>query len=302
MGNKPYVLATGAFVLLLVAALAAIAFWLSGYRVARVPYVLVSQHAVSGLSPQAAVYYRGVPVGTVNSIAFDPQDSRNILVRIDIDPGVPITRGTYGTLQPQGITGVANIELDDSGQDRTPLPTSATAPARLPLDPSLLDTLLDSGRTLLSRLSKLAADLDQFVSTDNRKHVTQILANTETATRQLAAVEEQLRTALATVPGLSRDAQRTMGNIDAVSKRMQTLAGSLDALARSATQFSHTGNAAGEDLRQTTLPQLNDLLAQMSAATRQLQQFTTTLQQDPQSLLYGKSSPPPGPGEAGYRK
>lgn len=301
MANKAYAIATGAFVLLLSAGLAVMAVWLSGYRVARVPYVLVSQHSVAGLSAQAAVFYRGVPVGTVDSISFDPHDLRNILVRIEIDPKLPITRGTYGVLQPQGITGVNDVELADSGKDPRPLPTSAAAPARIPLGPSVLDSLLTSGQTLVARLSQLAADLDQFAGADNRAHVSQILANTEAASRQLAAVEKQLQATLTTAADLGRHTQHTLAEVDAVAEGLQTLSGSLDTLARSATELSRTGNAAGETLRRTTLPSLYALLTQMRETTQRLQQFATTLQQDPQSLLYGHQ-PPPGPGEPGYHK
>lgn len=300
MINKAYAVATGAFILLLAAALAAMAVWLSGYRVTRVPYVLVSQHPVVGLSPRATVYFRGVPVGTVDTIAFDPNDFRNILVQVEIDPGVPITLGTYGILQPQGITGVANVELDDAGNNPTRLPTSATTPGRIPLRPSILDTLMTSGNTLVARLSQLAGDLDRFAGADNRAHVSQILTNTETATSQLVTVEKQLQATLATLPDLSRRAQHTLSNIDALSARLQTLSGSLDRFAQDAARLSRTGNAAGRELRRTTLPRLDELLRQMNAASRQLYQLTTTMQQDPQSLLYGRQLPPPGPGEPGY--
>ncbi|EQD81185.1 Mammalian cell entry related domain protein, partial [mine drainage metagenome] len=271
------------------------AVWLSGYRMARVPYLLVSQHSVLGLGVQTPVYYRGVPVGTVDSIAFDPHDLRDVLVRIAIDPGVPITRGTYGVLAPQGITGVVDVELDDSGRNPARLPTSAAAPGRIPLAPSVLTTLLDSGQALLTRLSRLTADLDGFASAGNQARVRQILTHTATATRQLVALERVMQSTLATLPNLTHQAQRTLGKIDALSTQVSTLSGSLDQFARSATRLSRTGNAAAQELRLTTLPRLDALLRNLDATSRQLRALGAALQQDPQSLLYGRPSPPPGP-------
>ncbi|TAL89085.1 MAG: MCE family protein [Rhodanobacter sp.] len=302
MGNKAYALATGIFVAILAAALIAGATWLSGYHVERTPYVLVSHSSVSGLSLQSTVYYRGVPVGTVDSIRFDPRHFGTILVRVQIDPEVPITPGSYGTLTPQGVTGLTVVELDDDGKASRLLATSAQAPAHIPLRPSLLGILVDSGHGLIDRLSQLTKDLDQLTNADNRGHVTRILANVETATGKLATLETRLSATLSTLPAVSREARRTLADIDTAAQQLQGLSRSLDQFARSATQLSQTGNTAGIKLRDTTLPQLNHLLMQMSVATDRLQRLTDNLQQDPQSLLYGRQTPPPGPGEPGYRK
>ena len=273
MGNKAYALATGIFVAILVAALITGAIWLSGYHVERTPYLLVSHSSVSGLSPQSTVYYRGVPVGTVDSIRFDPRHFSTILVRVQIDPHVPITLGSYGTLTPQGITGLTVIELDDNGNSPSPLATSAQEPARIPLRPSLLGALVDSGHGLVDHLSQLAKDLDQLANADNRDHAARILANVETATGKLSSLEVQLSAALSSLPAVSREARHTLADIDTAAQRLQGLSRSLDQSARSATQLSQTGNAAGIKLRDTTLPRLNHLLVQMSIANDRLQRL-----------------------------
>ena len=254
-----------------------------------------------GLAVQTPVYYRGVPVGTVASITFDPHDLRSVFVRIDIDPSVPITRSTYGVLQSQGLTGAVDVELADSGRDPRRLPTSVTAPGRIPLAPSALTSLLASGNTLVGRLSRLAGALEGFASRANQMRFRQILTHTSVATGQLVVLEKQLHLTLAALPDLTRHAQRTLGHIDALTARVSALSGSLDRVARTATRLGHTGQAAAETLRDTTLPRLDALLRNLKATSRQVRALASGLQQDPQRLLYGRSPPPPGPGEAGYR-
>ncbi len=55
-----------------------------------------TKDGVSGLQPQATVRYKGVPVGKVVRIGFDPQISGNVLIRIAVGPrDTPVTPATY---------------------------------------------------------------------------------------------------------------------------------------------------------------------------------------------------------------
>ena len=119
MENKAHALAAGIFVIAVAALLAGLAMWLTrdqtDYRV----YELSSKESVSGLQPQAAVRYKGVAVGKVQSIGFDPQTTGHVLIRIAVNTDAPISPTTFATLGYQGVTGLAHIQLDDAD---APLP------------------------------------------------------------------------------------------------------------------------------------------------------------------------------------
>ena len=66
MENKAHALAAGAFVLVVAALLVAMAWWLSRDGGVRVNYELSSRESVSGLNLQAAVRFKGVPVGKMD--------------------------------------------------------------------------------------------------------------------------------------------------------------------------------------------------------------------------------------------
>src|ERR1035437_9133534 len=113
MENKAHALAAGAFVLLVGAMLVALAIWLTRDSGVRRVYEMSTREAVSGLQPQAAVRYRGIDVGKVAQIGFDPQATGNVLVRIAVDDKAPITKSTFATLGYQGVTGLAFVQLAD---------------------------------------------------------------------------------------------------------------------------------------------------------------------------------------------
>ncbi len=121
------------------------AVWLSHDRGQRHLFELSTRESVTGLQPQAAVRYRGLAVGKVESIAFDDQTPGNVRVRLSVDEGTPLTGSTFATLGYQGVTGLAYVQLDDAGDSTEPLPPDDSAPPRIPLRPGLFSKLTDQG-------------------------------------------------------------------------------------------------------------------------------------------------------------
>ena len=115
MENKSHAIAAGAFVLVVLALLVALAVWLTRETGMQQVYEISSAEAVTGLQPQASVRFKGVNVGKVTSIGFDPTAMGHVLIRIAIDEQAPITQSTFASLGFQGVTGLAFVQLDDNG-------------------------------------------------------------------------------------------------------------------------------------------------------------------------------------------
>src|SRR6266853_3537495 len=117
MESRSNAITAGLFVMALTVGLVLSALWLTSENLDRVGYIVVSKTPVFGLHVKADVRLRGVDVGKVVDIAFDAQDPRVVLVKIDLDRTATLTRGTYGQLSYQGLTGFSFIELDDDGSN-----------------------------------------------------------------------------------------------------------------------------------------------------------------------------------------
>jgi len=121
MENRAHALAAGLFVILLGLAVTVAVWWFGGTRAETRDVVLVTSRNVTGLNPLAQVRFRGISTGKVISIKLDPQNARDILVLIRVDAALPLTKGTTAQLNFQGITGLAYVQLEDSGKSSEPL-------------------------------------------------------------------------------------------------------------------------------------------------------------------------------------
>jgi phospholipid/cholesterol/gamma-HCH transport system substrate-binding protein len=119
MENRSYALMTGFFTIALLVAAILVGLWLNRDRTEMHPYEIVTTQTIPGLNPQATVRYRGLEVGRVDDIVFDPRVTGQILIKLSIAEGAPVTTTTFASLGYQGVTGIAFIQLDD---DRTGSP------------------------------------------------------------------------------------------------------------------------------------------------------------------------------------
>lgn len=302
MENRSHALLAGLFTLLLgLAALASI-WWFGGRHEATKEYTVVTRQNVTGLSLQGQVRYRGIRVGKVQSIELDPQDVRNILVRINVDRAVPVTQGTTAKLGYQGITGIAHILLEDSGADSTPLVGGEGESPRIAMQSSLIEELSDAGTATLRQARDLLTSANQVLDAENRQHLTNILANLDATTGNTNAATRQLRQLLA--PENVRLLQATLARAEqAAGEAAPALVEARRLLVRLQSVSEKLDQLIGDPSPGgvgALAPRLNELGSELSTSSRQLNRVLQMLEESPQSLIFGVPQAAPGPGEAGF--
>ena len=325
MENKSHAFAAGAFVLLVSALLVTLAIWLTRDTGEHRVYELSSREAVTGLQPQAGVRFKGVTVGKVMSIGFDPVTKGNVLIRISTDELAPITRSTFATLGFQGVTGLAFIQLDDSGESKDALvATDASAP-RIPMRPSLLSKLSDQGTTILVQVEETSRRINQLLDPANQK----ILMSTIDSFGQAATgiqkfafnadkildaqfgpqnvnlpklvqeVSSTLKTMQSTSDSVSASADEakvSAAEFKAVSQSLTKPGGLLEKLGESTDAFT----GLGQSLSSGTLPRVNRTTEEAARTARQVSRVVNAVNDNPQALIFGNGPLLPGPGEAGF--
>jgi phospholipid/cholesterol/gamma-HCH transport system substrate-binding protein len=300
MENRAYALAAGLFTLLLGIAVVATALWFSGETIENGEYLLVSRYPVSGLNSQAPVRYRGVTVGKVVDIKFDQQDKRAILVKILVQTGTPLTQGTYARLGSQGVTGLSYVMLDDDGKKPAPLVGEGGQLARIEVRQSFIDTLSASGEETLANFNQVAKQVNTLLSEDNQKQLMGTLRNLDHATGKFASLATAMEPTVKALPALMNDTSMALKRADALLANINQRLDSFERAANSAEQFGLSGTALTDTMMTETVPRLNVLLEDVQRSSRGLERLLNELDEQPQSLIFGRSTLPPGPGEPGF--
>lgn len=312
MENKAHALAAGIFVALLTALVLALAAWLTRDTGARDSYEISTRETVSGLQEQAPVRFRGVDVGKVREIGFDPKVTGNVLIRLEVDRETPLTRGSFATLSYQGVTGLAFVQLSDDGKPSPRLVPDDEVPPRIPLRPGLLQRLEEKGEVILDQVQTATARVNALLDETNQKRIAAALENIARASdsaNQLAksldtTVNRRLDPALAeattTMRGLQKAAEQvgvTAAQFGKAAERMNAPGGPFDRISEGTDALS----GAAENLSVSTLPRVNRAADDTGRAARTLTRTLNQLSDNPQALLYGDGNAPPGPGEPGFQ-
>ena len=307
MENRAHALAAGLFTLLLGIAVVAAAMWFSGDAVDNQEYLMVSRYPVSGLNAQAPVRFRGVTVGKVLEIKFDPMEPRAILVRIQVQTGTPLTKGTYAQLGSQGVTGLSYVILDDDGKTPEPLAGEGDRLARIEVRQSFFDSLSTSGQEMVVNFNQVAQRVNTLLSDENQNQLMGTLRSVDHATGRIAAVVTQFEPTAKALPGLINDtnlalrrADTLLANVNQRVESFERAAISAERAAKSAEQLGNSGTALSEAMLTESVPRVNLLLEDVQRASRGLERLLNEINEQPHSLVFGRNPLPPGPGEAGF--
>ena len=310
MENKAHAMAAGAFVLAIAALLALLATWLTRDSGERNLFELSTLQTISGLQPQAAVKFRGVPVGKVEFIGFDHKIKGNVLIRISVDQGTPLTKATFATISSQGVTGLGFIQLEDKGGSTELLVANDQDPPRIELRPGLLDKLLTKSEVILDQVEQASIKVNQLLGSDNQKVLMGSVAQMGQAADSFNKLALKLDPFVASLPALGREASVTMkslkttandlsetaSSVTATAARLNAKGGPIDKVAEGGAALA----AAVETFGAATLPRVGEVAEETTRAMRQLRRTVNAVGDNPQSLIFGNGLPVPGPGEAGF--
>lgn len=311
--KSSYVL-VGLFVLLLGVALIGGVLWLStgGPPKDYEYYLVYMTESVSGLSIDAPVKYKGVNVGRVRDIRLNPDNPEEVRLLLVVQQGTPVNAETRATLEVQGLTGVANINLSGGGPNSSPLlkPRDEPYPV-IESAPSLFARLDTTISDLLGNLIETTDRLNTLLDADNRVLLEQTMVNIEAITSHFAEHSAQVGTILDDMSALLVNARVATDDLPDLIARLQQGAESFEIMAQTFTttgqslsqtsqELQHTVSASGQDLRSFTagtLPETSAMVADLRATARNLRIMSEKLQNDPSMLLFGPPRTAPGPGE-----
>lgn len=312
MENRAYAIAVGIFTLVLGIGMLFAYLWITGSKQARTEYTVSSQLPVTGLSPEAAVKFRGVDVGKVIEISINPSSQTTVLIDIAVAENLKLTSEAYAELRRQGLTGLAYIDLNDESKNSPALPASSI----IPLRPTLVDELMSKGpeftaqlETLLRNSSQFTASANQFLAKVDVQKLNNAIANFEKASEKalpaINAASNMFNNAnkmvsdknqaqlVKTLESVQQTFAATKPLINELSQTTKKFHDTADQIEISTSQLTNT-------LDTETLPQIHILTQNMNQSAIHFNQLIDVLEDNPQSIIFGKPALPAGPGEVGF--
>jgi len=292
----------GAFSLATLVLALLFALWASNFSSSRNfrQYQVVFSEPVTGLTEGGSVQYNGLAVGTVENLALNDSDARQVIAILKLKSNTPVKVDTRAKLSQQGITGVPFILLSGGSPNAA---TLEAAPGQdLPIirtEPSALQNISDTANRLVARL-------DQLLSDDNIRRITATLDNLEKTTNTLANQREDIgklivnaRDAAASMKTTLDTANGTLQGLD--QNLVQRLPALLDKLDAAATKLESTaGNAdallaenrpAIKNFTRSGLPQVEPTLVELRGLIRDLRTLSGRLQGNPARYILGRETP-----------
>ena len=305
-GKTNYVL-VGLFVLALTLTLIAGVLWLGSGGPGRVydEYLVYMQESVSGLSSDNAVKYHGVDVGRVREIGLDPQRAEEVRLLLEIDRGTPIREDTVATLETQGLTGLAYINLTGG---RAASPALKARPGEqypvIESRPSTWGRLDRAVEELATNLIGVSKRFELLLSDENQRHISRSLAHLDDLSSALAERSGDMASALDDLTTTLRHTRDASTGLSDLVTKLQSAASALE---RMADEIRDTGasmrrvvRARDRDLQRFTgeaLPEAAVMINEARRAAQNLRRFSEQLERDPSVLLRGGPPRAPGPGE-----
>ena len=307
METRANYVAVGGFVLLVLAGIVVVTLWLARVEFQRefAYYDIYFTGSVAGLAPGSEVRYNGIRVGRVTEIRIDPQNLQQVRVTIELDQSVPIKADAVASLEVQGLTGSAYIEI--SGGSPAAPSLEAQPGQRYPIIASRqsgLQRVFASAPEVLARLLDVADKLNAILDDRNREAIADTLDNLRRLSTVAAARAGDLESVMGDSAAAVRELRGTMAAANETMSELRDLIGEhgegrealraidgatrkLDKLATDLDSLVQENRPGLHDFSQRGLNELSQLIVDARTLVGQLTRLSDEIERDPARFFFG---------------
>ena len=287
METKANYVAVGAFVLICVIGLVVAVLWLAGsqYSEEFADYKAYFAGPVTGLGKGTVVRYNGIDTGNVKDVSFDPNDPKQVVVILQIDPNLRLHTDSTVTIESQGLTGGIYVEITGGTKEA---PFLTTKPGQdMPVimsQQSAIQQLYESLPQLMQGLNTLADRGGDLLNDANRKALGDTLNNIRDLTGNFAQHSGEIDAAIAGLAPTLKQLNVTLASADVAAKNV----GQLSTDASDAIKRVNMLTADIDDVvKKGPIGQLDALLIKAQGLVTSLTRLSDDLQSQPTQLIFG---------------
>jgi phospholipid/cholesterol/gamma-HCH transport system substrate-binding protein len=278
--TKANYVAVGAFVLACVVGLVVTIMWLAGaqYSQEYAYYQTYFKGPVTGLGKGTVTRYNGIDVGRVTDLKFNPNDPQSVIVTMQVQPNLNIREDSRASIESQGFTGGSYVEIS-GGTAKSPT-LAAKDGQDYPIilaKQSTLQQLEQSAPEVVAKLNVAVTRLNDVLSDQNRKSLTNVLANLDQTTSAIAKRS-------ADIDATIKNASIATANLRDASAGLKP---TLDHVDATVNKFSKVADDADAFLKGDALGQLSNMIGEIRRLVTSLTRFSDQLNHEPTKLLFG---------------
>ncbi len=220
-------------------------------------YVVYTDKDLGGIGANTPINYKGIQIGTIRSVGFDPQHLGVVKLAIDIKSKVPISKDATLKVESQGLVGLKYLSLI---QGKSKEFYSRNDHDRiLHYEQSFLEKLGNSAGHISDEVLAIIKNIDQILSPENIDNIHKIIASIQQTTQGLDSTKTDL-------DRLLTKARQTLEKSDALFSKGDTFLKHSDQLVLNINQKIQEGQY---DLKNI----LGPLLMQAELSLRSIDQF-----------------------------
>lgn len=217
-----------------------------------------SYDSVNGLLKSAAVVVKGVRVGVVSAITYDPSRSDKVVLTLNVDSRYRIPANSQARIFSASLMEGKAIEIVPGNSEHylanRDTIHSFSDPGLLEMAGSEIEQLTTKVSQVADNVSKLLVGIDSLL-VDNRANIDAMVANVASVTGSLdyaiTGERENLRHIISNIEEFSATLARNSGNVDSVMTNLG--------------KFSASLNEVDMARLDSSLAELNAMLANMNA-------------------------------------
>ena len=302
METKANYVLIGAFTIVVTLLLLLFALWAAKYTSEKdwTQYAVIFNEPVTGLSEGSPVLYNGISVGTIDSLRLAPDDPRRVLATLRLKASTPVKTDTHAKISTPSLTAPPIIQLTGGSPearrltdvDHREVPVIRT-------EASALQNIADTA-------NKLVARMDELLSEQNIKRISNSLAHIEAMTGAIGEQREDLRTLIVSARKSSEQLEKTLvttdhavNNLDrelvqklpALITKLDSTLAQMDSAASGVNGIVNDNRAAITSFANDDLSQLGPTLGELRGLVRDLRHISDRLDSGPTQYLLGRDAP-----------
>ncbi|HEY5851857.1 MAG TPA: MlaD family protein [Lysobacter sp.] len=302
METKANYVLIGAFTIVVTLLLLLFALWAAKYTSEKDwrNYAVLFNEPVTGLTEGSSVQYNGISVGTVETLRLAPDDPRRVIALLRLQASAPIKTDTRAKLSIQGITGSPFIQLTGGNPGS---PALADVDRR---ETPVIQTEASALQNIADTANRLVARMDQVLSDENVKRVSNTLANIEAMTGTIAGQREDLSKLISSARQSSEQLSKTLvttnhavesvdrelvAKLPGLIAKLDSTLSRLDSAANNANGVLADNRTAINSFANDGLAQLGPTLSELRSLVRDLRRISDRLDGNPTRYLLGRDAP-----------